>query len=94
MNRRVVNREEVHPSIRKEYPDHVICPHCKNEIKIKGKNDLNEYEIEKSFYNEKPAVAKNTKQIIFGTEYENVFSEDITADSILLVNEIFNLSKL
>lgn len=43
-----------------------------------------------SFYNEKPAEAKNTKQIIFGTEYENVFSEDITADSILLVNEIFN----
>lgn len=43
-----------------------------------------------SFYNEKPAEAKNTKQIIFGTEYENVFSDDITADSILLVNEIFD----
>lgn len=43
-----------------------------------------------SFYNEKPAEAKNTKQIIFGTDYEDVFSEDITADSILLVNEIFN----
>ena len=43
-----------------------------------------------SFYNEKPAEAKNTKQIIFGTEYENVFYENITANSILLVNEIFN----
>lgn len=43
-----------------------------------------------SFYNEKPAEAKNTKQIIFGTDYEDVFSEDITADSILLVNDIFN----
>lgn len=47
-----------------------------------------------SFFNEMPAEAKNKKSIIFETYYDKVFNEDITADSILLVNGLYERIEL
>jgi hypothetical protein len=43
-----------------------------------------------AFINKMPAEAKNDKKLIFADKYEEVFSDQITADSVLTVTRLFN----
>ena len=43
-----------------------------------------------SYYNEQPAEAKNNKRLIFGKEYDSIFNEEINAERIL---NVWNLYK-
>ncbi|MBB2145166.1 DUF4357 domain-containing protein [Pedobacter sp. LMG 31464] len=42
-----------------------------------------------SFYNNSPYEAKNSKASIFAEEYDNVFTEDIDTDKVLLAYKLF-----
>ncbi len=43
-----------------------------------------------AFYNKMPAEAKNKKGLIFAEKYNDVFSDEITADAVLLATRLFN----
>jgi hypothetical protein len=43
-----------------------------------------------AFFNKMPAEAKNKKRLIFAEKYDDVFSDEITADAVLLVVSLFN----
>ena len=43
-----------------------------------------------AFINKMPAEAKNDKKLIFADKYEEVFSDQITADTVLTVMRLFN----
>lgn len=43
-----------------------------------------------AFFSKMPAEAKNNKKIIFAEKYEEVFSDQVTADSVLIVMKLFN----
>ncbi len=43
-----------------------------------------------AFFSKLPAEAKNHKKIIFAEKYEEVFSDNVTADSVLIVMKLFN----
>lgn len=43
-----------------------------------------------AFYNEMPREAKNRKKFIFGEKYDEIFSDEITADKVLLPFIIFD----
>lgn len=43
-----------------------------------------------AFVNRKPGEAKDKKRLIFGEAYDEVFSDQVTADTILLVIALFN----
>lgn len=43
-----------------------------------------------AFFNEMPAEAKNEKRVIFAEKYDDVFSENITASSVLLAVTLFD----
>ena len=43
-----------------------------------------------AFYNQMPAEAKNKKKLIFAEKYDIVFSDETTADSVLLAVSLFN----
>jgi AIPR protein len=42
-----------------------------------------------AFYNEMPREAKNRKRFIFGEKYDEIFSDEITAEKVLLPYRIF-----
>jgi hypothetical protein len=42
-----------------------------------------------AFYNEMPKEAKNRKTVIFGEKYDEIFSDEITADKVLLPFQLF-----
>jgi len=42
-----------------------------------------------AFYNEMPREAKNRKKFIFGERYDEIFSDEITADKLLLPYRLF-----
>lgn len=42
-----------------------------------------------AFYKEMPNEAKNRKKIIFGEKYDEIFSDEITADKVLLPYKLF-----
>jgi hypothetical protein len=42
-----------------------------------------------SFYKEMPSEAKNRKKIIFGERYDEIFTDEITADKVLLPYKLF-----
>lgn len=43
-----------------------------------------------AFFNKLPAEAKNDKKSIFSQKYDDVFTDEITSDSILLATRLFN----
>jgi hypothetical protein len=43
-----------------------------------------------AFYNKTPAEAKDAKRIIFAEKYDDIFTDQATADAVLLAVEIFN----
>lgn len=43
-----------------------------------------------SFFNKMPGEAKDKKRLIFAEKYDDVFSDEITADSVLLTISLFN----
>jgi hypothetical protein len=43
-----------------------------------------------AFYNKMPAEAKDAKRVIFAEKYDDIFTDELTADSVLLVVDIFN----
>lgn len=43
-----------------------------------------------AFYNEMPREAKNRKKFIFGEKYDEIFSDEITADKVLLPFQLFD----
>jgi hypothetical protein len=43
-----------------------------------------------AFYTKMPAEAKNNKKLIFAEKYDDVFTDQITADSVLTVIRLFN----
>lgn len=43
-----------------------------------------------AFYNEMPREAKNRKKFIFGEKYDEIFSDEITADKVLLPFTLFD----
>lgn len=43
-----------------------------------------------AFYNEMPREAKNRKKFIFGEKYDEIFSDEITADKVLLPFKLFD----
>lgn len=43
-----------------------------------------------AFNNQMPAEAKNKKSIIFAEKYDTVFSDEVTADTVLLAVSLFN----
>jgi hypothetical protein len=43
-----------------------------------------------AFYNKMPAEAKDAKRVIFAEKYDDIFTDQITADSVLLAVSIFN----
>ena len=43
-----------------------------------------------SFFNKMPAEAKNKKKLIFAEKYDDVFSDEVTADKVLLAVGLFN----
>ncbi len=42
-----------------------------------------------SFYQEMPSEAKNKKSLIFAEKYDDIFSDDLTADKVLLAYKLF-----
>jgi hypothetical protein len=42
-----------------------------------------------AFYNEMPTEAKNRKKLIFGERYDEIFTDEITADKVLLPYKLF-----
>lgn len=42
-----------------------------------------------AFYNEMPTEAKNRKKMIFGEKYDEIFTDEITADKVLLPYRLF-----
>ena len=61
-----------------------------------GKQKTRKIDAEKAgqalfaFFNKMPGEAKNDKKLIFAEKYEEVFSDSITANSILTVFKLFN----
>jgi hypothetical protein len=47
-----------------------------------------------AFYNEMPKEAKNRKKFIFGEKYDEIFSDEITADKVLLPFQLFDRIEL
>ncbi len=47
-----------------------------------------------AYYCEMPSEAKNDKKIIFGERYENVFTEDMVADKVMLVYKLYQKIEL
>lgn len=47
-----------------------------------------------AFYNEMPKEAKNRKKIIFAEKYDEIFSDEITADKVLLPFRLFERIEL
>jgi hypothetical protein len=43
-----------------------------------------------AFFNKMPAEAKTSKRVIFAEKYEEIFGNNITADSVLLATSLFN----
>lgn len=43
-----------------------------------------------AFFNKMPAEAKDAKRIIFAEKYDDIFTDQLTADSVLLAVRIFN----
>ncbi|MDP3057722.1 MAG: AIPR family protein [bacterium] len=66
----------------------------KNYYKDKSKNKRLDSEkigqVLMAFYSEMPAEAKNKKQLIFSDKYEEVFTDDLTAEKILLPFLLFD----
>jgi hypothetical protein len=61
-----------------------------------GKPKIKRIDAEKAgqalfaFLNKMPAEAKNDKQLIFADKYDEIFSDQITAEDVLITTQIFN----
>ena len=68
----------------------------KNQYKGEKRSKYKKIDSEKcgqmlvAFYNEDPAVARNNKEVIFTTMYDDIFNTTINAEKILIVKNIYD----
>ncbi len=65
-----------------------------NEDKNKRLDAEKIWQILMSYNNKMPSEAKNTKSLIFSDEYNNVFNDNITANEVILLSNLYKFIEL